>query len=430
MRPAPLLLVLLLACTPLRGETLLDVYRHAVENNPELLASAAGLRAVEERREQARGWLLPEITLSASTARVHQSRPTTIAGTYDDSQFTLSLSQAVFRYDYLMTLEKADLTSAQAQARHEAVSQALMVRVAERYFAVLSAADDLEFAKSEKRAIAQQLERAKRRFEVGLAATTDVQEAQAKYDIAGADLIRAENAQAAAWEALREVTGRGYERIAALSDTLTLLYPEPAEIDRWQATAEEKNLALLAARYALREADYDIRIRRAGHYPSVELTASKAYANSESGFTPATTDRESIGLQLSLPLYRGGRTESQVREANHLHQQAFQQVENEQRRAVREVRDAYRGIVSSISEVNALKQALRSTESALEATRSGFEVGTRTLVDVLNTQRDLHSARRTHALAKYQYVLNLLRLKQAAGSLAPADLTSINGWLE
>lgn len=430
------LLAALLAAlsTGAAAEDLMGVYRLAQQNDPQLRAAEAARRAAEEAIPQARSQLLPKVSLGVDTTHYSYDRPNSLANpNFSNSGYTLSLSQPLFNYEYLVQLRQADSRVAQAGTEYQAAVQDQMMRVADRYFAVLAAIDNLEFAQKEKTAIARQLEQARKRFEVGLIAITDVHVAQASYDLAVAAEITAENELATAREALAVVTGQFPEQVTPLGEKLALARPDPADPDKWTDTALHQNLQVTALQYAVETARQEIKRRNAGHYPTLDLTAGKSYNDVGGGVAAAggvTTDAGSVGLQFSLPLYTGGLVSSRVREARDLYGQASEQLEEVRRAVRRQARDAFRGVGAAISSVEALKQALVSTKSALDATEAGFEVGTRTIVDVLSAQRDLYKARRDYSKAKYDYLLNTLRLKQAAGTLAMEDLEAVNRWLK
>jgi len=266
---------------------------------------------------------------------------------------------------------------------------------------------------------------------VGMIAITDVHEAKAAYDSAAAKEIAARNALANAKESLREITGAYYDNLAQLGQQMPLVSPQPKKMEAWTKTAEDQNLQLKASEYATQVAKEGVDLQRSGHYPTLDLTASYGYyKGSFSGFAQADRYNGSIGLQLNVPIYQGGGVNSRIRQAMQQYYQARDNQEVQRRATLRETRDAYRGVLTGISQVQALHQAVISNESALEATQAGFEVGTRTIVDVLNAQRDMYGAVRDHAGAQYDYILNMLKLKQAAGRLSQADLEQVNGWLK
>ncbi len=302
--------------------------------------------------------------------------------------------------------------------------------MATRYFLVLGAIDNLAFVRADKAALTRTLDQAKQQFEVGLAAITDTLKAQAAYDISISDEINAEQLLADAEEALRELTGELPGGLSVLNAEIPLLEPKPADQDEWVAAAIDQNPLMLAAQAATETARQEVQVQRSGHYPSVDVTADYSYRDNRfGGFQDLQRNDSAIGLQMNLPLYQGGLTSSRTREQRALLEEAQEQQEQQYRAIARQTRDNYRGIVSGISRVNALERAIESNEKAYEAATAGFDVGTRDIVDVLDAQRELLRARRDHARSRYDYLLNSLRLKQAAGILGEQDLAEINGWL-
>lgn len=267
---------------------------------------------------------------------------------------------------------------------------------------------------------------------MGLSAITDVQEAQARYDTAVATEIRAQNQLESAREQLREIIGEQRENLDPVRDTdFRLVTPEPQAQQSWVDTALQQNPGLAAARAGSEAARQQIQIARSGHYPTLDANASYSYLDSNfGGFRELERNDGTIGLQLAVPLYQGGAVNSRTREARFRFDEARERLDVTQRAIERQTRDAYRGVVTGISEVRAAEQARTSSTTALDAAQTGFEVGTRTIVDVLDAQRALTQAELTLYLARYNYLLNTLRLKQAAGTLAPDDLQAITGWLE
>jgi outer membrane protein len=350
--------------------------------------------------------------------------------TYNTHDLALTLTQPIFRRENWIQLSQADNRIAQAQAEYLAEEQGLMLRVSDAYFNVLGAEDALEFARAERIAIERQLEQAKQRFEVGLIAITGVHEAQARFDQARASEIAAQNALDNAWEALREITGYGEEQgsLDSVAADLPLDMPVPADIEAWSEVAVEQNPAVIAALNGTEIARKNIEVQRSEHYPKIDLVGSHSISRTDRP-TGTDVDASSIGVQLAVPLYAGGGIVSRTREARHAFDAAKDQLEQQRRSAKRQVRDSYRGVESNISRVEALAAANVSAESALEATEAGYEVGTRTIVDVLNAEQELFRAKREYARARYDYIVNGLALKQAAGSLSPEDLRRVNGLL-
>ncbi len=420
------------------ADDLLTAYRLSLEHDAVIAAAEAEHRAVLETRPQARALLLPSLTLSADYARARNAvlesdnpfffQPQTVY--FWSRGFTLSLRQPVYNREYFAQLRQADAAVKAADARLAAARQALILRVAQGYFDVLAARDNLEFAEAEKNANLRQLEQARQRFEVGLIAITDVHESQAAFDAARAGEIEARNRLASALEALRVITGRHHEQLQPLDQEIPLLSPQPQDIDAWAQQAVSQNFAVLAAEYQVEVARQELARRRSGHYPTLDLAGRHNYSDVDDGFFGGrVTEDSSIGLVLNLPLYQGGGVSARVREAVQRLEKAKQELEQQRREALRQARDAYLSVLSGIETVKARKQAVVSAQSALEATEAGLEVGTRTTVDVLNVRRNLFRAERDYASSRYAYILDLLRLKQAAGTLAMSDLEEINGWL-
>ena len=417
-----------------QAEDLMDIYNLARENDTQFLANTAQWQASKETLAQNQALIMPSVDLSASVAgnRSKTRLPASSAGVlnYDTEAYTISLIQPLYNSEFMARIRQAEAVVDQADADFEATQLELMVRVAERYFAVLSARDNVVFAESEKKAVARQLEQTQKRFEVGLIAITDVHEAKARYDITVAQEISAQNELADSYEAMFEITGQYHKQLSILNEQVPLTTPEPRDINGWTKIAIEQSLELISARKALASAEQEINKQRAGHYPSLSIVGSKAYSDQSTSLVGATnSETDSIGLQLDMSLFAGGRTNSQVKEATFLKVKAQQDMERQRRSTLRQTREAFLGVNAAISRVNALKQALTSNESALEATEAGFEVGTRTIVDVLLALREKFRAQRDYAQSRYDYILETLRLKQAAGVLTSSDIELVNGWL-
>lgn len=415
-----------------QAEDLIAVYQQAQQTNPQLAAAAADLKAVREKRPQGIASLLPNLGLSGSINRqrfknLNDSRPASRA---TNRSADLQLSQPLFRYDRWIELQQADSAIAQAEANYAAAEQDLMVSVAERYFDVLAAEDNLAFAVAEKTAISRQLDQAKQRFEVGLIAITDVQEAQARYDLSVSQEIQARSQLAQSRDALRAVAGRHYPVLAGLQQEPTLADPDPAVPDQWVDQSVHQNLRVLAAQAGAESARQEIRRMRAGHLPTVDLNASIDYVDINfGGIAPITRLDRQVGVQLDVPLFSGGLVNSRTREARSRFEQATELLQQEVRTAELDTRNAFRDVETAIALVKARAQALKSTQVALDATEAGFEVGTRTIVDVLDAQREYYLAKLNYAQARYQYLVNRLRLKKAAGVLQADDLQRINDYL-
>lgn len=422
------------------AEDLLAVYQQAVQNDAQLLAAAAARDAARELKPQALSFVLPNIQASAETAKnTLRTDPTSPSSfmpggrrNFNSHYWQAQLVQPLFNWQLIAGLGQADALVRQANNQYSYAEQELMYRTADRYFGVLLANDNLAFAEAEKAAIGRQLEQAKQRFEVGLIAVTDIHDAQARYDLTVAQEIDARKQVANALEALREVTGTGYENLAPLTEKLPLEPPADPDAEHWVKEGIEQNPLVLAAMEAASAAKKEIERQRAGHYPTLDATATYLDSSYNSSRQGAGYDGEDTiyGLQLKLPIFEGGRTNSLVRQAQKQFMEAQQRLEQQRRATVRDTRDAFLGVNVSISRVKAFMQAVVSNQSALEATELGYRVGTRTSVDVLDAERALYGAKRDLAAARYDYVLNVLRLELAAGKLGQDDLVRVNGWLE
>ncbi len=429
MKLLTLSITFLIGISQAHGGNLLQAYQLAEQNDAQLRAARAVRDSALEAKPQAKALLLPSASLSASANRIHSDVKGGSENTYGRENLTVSLSQPVYHRDYFIKLEQADKQIAQAEVTFAAEEQGLIVRVAQAYFDVLSATDSLEFAQSENKAIERQLDQAKQRFEVGLIAITSVHETQAAYDQTRADLMLAENEVDNAKEAMREITKEPFDTFSPVVADLPLSAPEPQNIDQWGESAMAQNLTIQAARYATEIARQNIQVQRSGYYPTVDLVGSHALDRNGSSFG-SDADTTTIGLQLNMPLYTGGAVGSRTRQARFDYQAAQENMDKQVRSVNRQVRDGYRGVLASISAVDALKASTVSAKSALEATEAGLEVGTRTTVDVLSAQRDLFRALSNYSTVRFNYILSSLRLKQAAGSLSKTDLEQVNEWLK
>jgi outer membrane protein len=430
----------MIAAVPARGADLLAVYRLAQERDAVYAAARAAYAAAQERIPQGRAGLLPQASVSANTN--HNDRTTTFRtnpAVRNDAQFnsnaiTVSITQPIFRRQNTVALEQARSQVEQAEAQVAQAGQELALRVAQAYFDVLLAQDNVTLAQAQKAAIGQQLEQAKRNFEVGTATITDTHEAQARYDLTVAQEIAADNELEVRRRSLALIINQPAPPLAPLSTRLALKPPEPTKIDAWVDEARRHNLQVRAAEAALQFASQAIGRSRAAHYPTLDAVATYQDAGQGAGVSGVTspgfdTRATTIGLQLAIPLYQGGLVNSQVREAIAVEERSRQELENARRTAELNARQGYLGVTSGLAQVQALEAALRSSESQLESTRLGQQVGVRTQVDVLNAQQQLFSARRDLAQARYNYVVSLLRLKLAIGQLGDEDIGAVSGWL-
>ena len=412
---------------------LAGTYRLAAENDPEFLAAGAVRDAALESVAIAQAGLRANVSLrgeAAMTADDFGEPKASGSDTYARLSLSLDVSQPLYRLDRTLRLGQARTREEKAGIDFAARTQELIDRVVERYFGVLQASDDYRFAQTNREAIGQQLRQAQQRFEVGLIAITDVEEAKSRFDLASARAIGAENALDNAREAMREIIGEYPEELAPLGGDLPLAVPDPADIDEWTRAARERNLRVRSASFAVAIAKEEIRLARAGAGPTVDLFGGATADDRNRNPGASESISASVGIRLQMPLYTGGRVQGETREARARHREAMHTQERARRDAVRQTRQAYLGVESAIARVGALSQAVVSSKSALDAVDAGFQVGTRTSVDVLDAQRDLFQARNDLAAARYDYIRNALKLRLAAGTLVAADLETINGWLE
>jgi outer membrane protein len=430
---------LLLLPLPLAAEDLVAVYNLAHTNDPKYRASEFNYLAGREKLPQARATLLP--TISARAGRNRSDTETTtdafIPGRpsgrfeFSSSDYSLNLSQPVYNGVVFAGLKQAKAEVRRAEAEYAAAGQELFLRVAEVYFGVLAAQDSVEFARAEQAAIRRQLQTADARLKVGLATITDVHDARARYEIAGAEAIRAENNLQDKREALREVTGRGIEALARLGD-FPPIKPEPAEIQQWVVQSLAENHTLRARREGVESAREEVKRLQSGHFPTLDIVGSRSRNDSDGSVTGTgiRSDNTVVGLELNVPIFQGGLVSARTQEAAHRYDAAQQDLEAARRATERATRAAYHGVESGAARVTALTQAVVASDSALAAKTEGFAAGIGTNLDVLDASRDLYRAKRDLAAARYDYLLNGLRLKQAAGTLSETDLAQINGWLQ
>jgi outer membrane protein len=434
LRPITALILAALA-GPVAGEDLMQVYREAQRNDPSLAAARANWTATQERVPQARSALLPNVS-AGGTAYLNDGRtdftggnvPVT-ANSYSNAGLTISASQPLYRkqnqlaYDQAQRLvEQADFTLAVAQ-------QELILRVAEAYFAVLLAEVNIELAEAQKAAVSEQLAQAKRNFEVGVATITDTNEAQARYDTIVAQEIAARNDLDNRRTALRAIIGRMPGALKKLGPAFEPELPSPNVLETWLERALTENLNVRIAGYNVDVASLEIERARAGHLPTVDLIAGAGVTwgtgSLASDFNYNSRDAR-IGVAVNVPLYQGGFVESRVREAIALQDSARQVLETARRNAIFNAQNGFTGVNSAAASVTAFKQALRSAETALASNKLGQEVGVRTNLDVLNVTQNVFQTRRDLADAYFKYLIAVLRLKAASGTLSELDLEDIN----
>jgi outer membrane protein len=450
------LLALVWSAAAAPAADLLAVYQRALQNDPQLREAEATRLAALEAKPQALSALLPQLSGSGIVTRERDTgstnttepvsapgQPTQLEsfpfdGRVDTTthRYGVDLKQNVFRWENWVALKRADAQVAQAEADYQAARQDLMERVAQRYFDVLSAQDDLEAQQTALISINRQLEQAESRYQIGLIAVTDVEEARAAHDSSAAAVIAAKRTLASNQELLREITGDAIDRLARPIEPFELASPDPISEDRWVEMALQQNLSLVSSRLAADIARENVSAARGGHFPSLDLIGSryKDTSNGTDTFTDGTSaggttldqQQRTIGLQLTFPIYSGGMVSSQVRQAVYLHRAAKERVERVARQTEHDARDSYLGVLSEISRVKALRRAVESNATSLHATESGYEAGTRTAVDVLQSRQLWVQAQTDYARSRYDYMLNVIKLQQAAGTLSQQSLEKLN----
>lgn len=434
-----LLLCLLPASGPAAAQGLLDVYRLARDNDPKWRAANFEFQANSEAVAQARAALFPTIVFDYGHTDTEQkilqsNNPifATGASRYPTDTQILTITQPIFRAAAWVKLSQAKSVVKQAAAANAAAEQDLMLRVSTAYLGVLAARDGTALAGAEKEAIGRQLELASSRLDRGLGTITGLYDARARHSVAQAREIEARNKFDDASQALREITGRVIDGLRPLKADIPLVRPEPPRVDEWLVTAENQNLRLESRRQGVAVASQEVQRHRAGHVPSVNLVGTNNYTRA--GGTVfgggSQTETTNLALTLSVPIFEGGATSSLAREAAYRHQKSKEDLEAERRGLERQTRAAFQGVTSGAGLVAALGQTVQAQEKALEAKEEGRRAGLYTLLPVLDATRDLYAAKRDYAQARYDYLTNRLKLREAAGTLSEQDLVAVNGLLE
>jgi outer membrane protein len=458
---ALVLLACIAAAQAAGAADLIEVYHRALQNDPQLREAEANRLAAIEAKPQAQANLLPQLTASGGATRERDTGSTSttvpltgIPGaalgqtlTYGANgqtttishQYGVTLRQNVFNWSNWVALRRADAQLAQSEADYEAAQQDLIERVAERYFNVLAGQDDVESQAAALASIDQQLEQAQSRYQAGLTALPDVQEAQAARDSAAAALIESKRQLAASRELLWEITGDAFDTLARPVEPFETRNPDPANQETWVQMALRQNLSLVSSRLAADIAREDVSVAEGGHAPTLDIVASdfKNTSNGESLFPDGSSAggsavdqrARSIGLQVTFPLYGGGSVSSKVRQAVYLQRAAKERVERVARTTERTTRDSFLGMMSEAARVKALRQAVESNGLALSAAEAGFAAGTRSTVEVLQARSNWFQVRTNYSRSRYDYLINLVRLQQAAGLLSEQSLTGINALL-
>ena len=444
----------LLAASTAGAADLLSVYRDALTSDPTIRQADALRKAVQQAKPEAWGALLPQITgqgtYTRGTTENRQPQPVTDPITSEvlglaqigvDSHpknrvWSINLTQNLFSWTNWATLRQADSQVAQAEADYRTAQQGLLQRVAQRYFAVLAAQDTLEAQQVALEAFNRQLDQANKRFEVGLIAITDVQDSKAARDQSNAQVIEAKRSLASAEEQLREVTGQKYEQLSRPGADMALASPAPADEQQWVDLAMDQNTQLLSSRLGADIARENVRIAFGGHMPQVDLVGTYGKGSNQGDATivglgtfdpyPSSNSTKTYGVQVQVPIFSGGRTNARVKEQEYRWIAAKEAVTASSRATERATRDAYLGVISEMARVEALKQAVDSSQTSLKATEAGYEVGTRTSVDVLDQRRQLVANQTTYLNSRYVYLTNVVTLRQAAGTLDEKTLEELN----
>jgi len=434
------LLVSLFSFAPLAASanSLLDVYELALQNDAQLKADQAKYEAGVENKTIGRSGLLPQINANAQAGKNDGDSnlkrvPATTTSDYDTTEWSISLNQPLFDMAAWYSYKQGVKLSEQAEAQFGADQQSLIVRVAEAYFNVLRAIETLEATVAEEKALEKQLEQTKQRFEVGLTAITDVHEAQAAYDTSRATTLEARGNVSISYEALEVLTGKPEDQIAPLSNKFPVIAPVPANRADWVEFSLKNNYNLKASKLQAEASLQNAKANRSGHLPT--LDASLGYSDTttegirESTAIDNENDGSSINLRLEVPIYSGGAVSGRSRQAYAQYTQAQEIYNSTQRNVIQSTRSLHLSVETDVASVQARQQAIVSGQSALEATQSGYEVGTRNLVEVLIAQRNLYQARRNYSDARFNYVINSVKLREVAGMLTPADVQRVDQWL-
>lgn len=431
---------------PVGATDLVETY-HAAQGQDSVFAAARSTQqAGKEKLTQGRSTLLPSVNITANSTynnnevQYNQTGlpPTIVQGTsrFINNGAAITLVQPLYRQNNWLVYSESELQVVQTDAQFKNAEQDLIIRSAQAYFDVLAAQDAVNLADAQKTAIGEQLAQAKRNFEVGSATITDTLEAQARYDLTDSQAIAAQSNLEIKERTYQQLTNSLPKNLQPVGTALKLEVPQPADVEKWVAEAQLGNLQLAAAQAAAELADKEVTRNRGGHYPTLDLVGS--YGKNKitpvgdgtfgNGNNALDTDQTTsyVGVQLNIPLFQGGSTQSKWREAEANRDRANAELESARRNVDLQTRQAYTGVVNGMSQVMALQQALKSSEKLLEASKLGQEVGVRTNLDVLNAQQQLFSTRRDLYLAKYNYLISRLKLKAAVGSLAEDELVMVN----
>lgn len=417
---------------------LMDVYMQALENDPSFKGAYSTYMSNTENIPQARSALYPQMTVSSNYGRNYTQAMTggiNSFATYDARSWQVQASQAIFNYEAWAKVQQAKASVKAAQATFNDAAQDLILRTAKAYFQVLLAKDTLDFAEAKKRANKRQFDQATQRFKVGLDAITSVYEAQSAYDQSIAEVISAKNNQINTSEALRALTNHVYETLAPLRNArIPLIRPEPDNVNNWIDVGLKQNYKYYAAKYALESARENIKAQSAGSWPTFSLEGSSQQVHNQvhkpSFFFPSDQKNNAVNITMNFPVFQGGLVQAKTRQAQYDFQTSSEKLEGGYRDVLVNTKIAFNGIIAGISKVKADRQTIVSQKNSLDSTEAQFEVGTRTMVDVVNAQQRLFEAQRQLASDQYDLILAILQLKYMAGTLNVEDLQQINSWLQ
>ena len=424
-------LILIILASPIRGENLSDIYELALKNDPLLRAAEATYRAGKENKAQGIAGLLPTLSIGGSTNWNEYRIEDNLVDQYNSNAYFSTINQPLFRVDKWFQFKRGSALSESAAAEFAYQQQETMIRVASAYFNVLNSIDSLNAAKAEEKAIGRQKDLAKKRFDVGLAAITEVQETQAAYDLTVVSRIGREAQLDAAQENLTSIVGRDVTLLSPLED--------PLDRESWVKLGLKNNYQLKSAKLQRDAAQSTARASASNHLPQIDLVGRVSKSTSKQGkfggfiqnpLFGIEQDTRQYSIQFNLPLYAGGAISSARRQAYANYDRSKEQAVFTERSTIRDVRSNHFGVQTQVANVTARRQALASAESALKATEVGYEVGTRNTVDLLDSQKRLFQAQRDYASSRYEYIISMLRLKASVGSLNPKDLLNISSQME
>lgn len=411
---------------------LLELYKKAVSYDADIAAAKESMMAEKESENIAFGTLLPSINSSASL-NFNNINQDPVSNSNRPAVFTLSVSQPVYNPANWHNLSAAEQNALRAQAGYDAATQSLILTVATAYFNVLRAEENLSTAKSEEAAVKRQYEQASEQFNVGLIAITDVHEAKASYDASQTERIRAEGVLTLAFEELSRLSGEEVRSLSSLREDFPIKLEANADVNHWIEQARQNSVEIRIADYQYKSLEQRYKAASTGHLPTVNLGAGYEFGDMNSGGPgPRDFDEEqsTIGLTVNMPLYAGGATQSRIRQSRHELEQARHLLDSAKRQASIQTRSEFINIRTNVQTVESLKQNIVSRESALQATREGYKVGTRNIVEVLDAERRYYSALRDYLNARFDYIESQLRIRRAAGTLSEKDLSELNAWLQ